>query len=343
MLIVRRQRSWRFARLGHSIDYTHLSIHERTHLEFRLSDGWGTPEIAVEMDRSLSTVYRELSRGGGSEQYNAQAAQARYESTRRRNHRLLDADPALAAAIVCEMKDHRSIRQACQLVRRAHPDWTVPCHETVYAWMYASASKLAAMARAAMIRIRRHRRKRKKAGDRRGQIPNMAPIADRPFGPEDRSEFGHWEGDEVVGKLNQSAVVTLVERKTRYTIVVHLPSRRADVVTRMVIRAIKKLPAGAMVSLTWDQGKEMVLHAKITKATGVPVYFADAHSPWQRGTNENTNGVLRRKLPKGTDLSWVKARDAEKLSKWLNRRPMPILSWDTPEDAYERELVALRP
>ena len=304
-----------------STDYTHLSIHERAHLEFRLSDGWAAAEIAEEMGRNPSTVSRELSRCGGAEQYCAQTAQARYESTRRRNHRLLDADPALAAAIVCEMKDHRLIRQACQLVRRAHPDWTVPCHETVYTWMYSSASKLAAMARAAMVRIRRWRRKRKRAGDRRGQIPNMATIDQRPA----------------------EAVVTLVERKTKYTVVVHLPSRRADVVTRMVIRAIKKLPRGAMVSLTWDRGKEMVLHEQITKATGVPIYFADAHSPWQRGTNENTNGVLRRKLPKGTDLSWVKARDAAKLSKWLNRRPMPALFWDTPEDAYAREVVALHP
>jgi IS30 family transposase len=197
----------------------------------------------------------------------------------------------------------------------------------------------------------------------------MIPIAERPFEPDDRTVFGNWEGDLVIGAAGASAVLTLVERMTRFTLLAKVANKTAEEVTRVLERLVGALPAGVFGTITWDQGKELARHADITAATGVPIYFADAHSPWQRGTNENTStrgaseacalralaGALRWVFPKGTDFTKVTPAEATSAECWLNTRPMPTLvsaapseagasravDWSTPEEAFSREIVAL--
>jgi IS30 family transposase len=329
--------------MTNSRGYQQLDIQERVHLQFRLEEGWNRTTIAKEMGRHHSSVIAEIDRNGGEEHYNAWKAEHRSKKSKRINARMLDQDEVLARALLGYLEDHRSPRQALVLLNRRRPSWRLPSPETIYQWMYASKTELARLALKTLTRRRKHRRNRRRAGDTRGSIPKMVTIDQRPFGPDDRSVFGHWEGDLIIGKQNRSAVLTLEERKTRYTKVIRVANRNADTVARAIKRFIRQLPNGAMLSITWDRGKELALHQEITKATGVPIYFCDAHSPWQRGSNENTNGVLRRKLPKGTDLSWVTARDARRITRWVNRRPMKILFWGTPEEAYARELRGLHP
>jgi IS30 family transposase len=233
------------------------------------------------------------------------------------------------------------VLQALKLIEREHPRWPRVSHETVYHWIFHSAKYKVAQLWKLLVRRRYGCRKHHLGQERRGKIKNMTMIDKRPFEEDDRSEFGHYEGDLVVGAGGKTAVATLVERKTRVTSVLHVASKKAEDVTRALIAWFGSQPTGAVGSLTWDGGKELAYHESFTKATGVQVYFCDPHSPWQRGTNENTNGVLRRKIPKGTDLSWVDQDVADTLSTWLNERPMAVLSWLTPNEALERELVAI--
>lgn len=325
--------------MSDSSHYTQLRIHERVYIEIRLRDGVTLTSIATELGRSPSTISKEVARNGGS-CYLAEKAQVRADA---RPHRglLLDERDDLASAIITHLKNHRSVIQALAIVARQHPGWQPVSHESVYHWIFNSVKYKAAKLWKLLVRKRTNRRKRHLDQERRGRIKNMTMIDQRPFVPEDRTELGHWEGDLVVGAGGKSAVATLVERKTRVTSVLHVSSKRAQDVTDALVAWFEGQPSGSVTTLTWDGGKELAYHEQFTAVTGVKVYFAEPHSPWQRGTNENTNGVLRRKIPKGTDLSWVDQATADEFSTWLNERPMPTLSWSTPNEALERELVAL--
>lgn len=212
-------------------------------------------------------------------------------------------------------------------------------HETIYQSIYVQGRGALRRELAVCLRTGRAlRRPRRKGQERRGRIPNMINISERPAEVEDRAVPGHWEGDLIIGKQGRSAIGTLVERKTRYLILMHLAGQTAEEVEKAMVAATKRLPETLWKSLTWDQGSEMRNHAKISVATGLDIYFCDPAKPWQRGSNENTNGLLRQYFPKGTDLSVHSPQHLEFVAAQMNRRPRKTLDWLKPREALAQLL-----
>jgi IS30 family transposase len=213
-------------------------------------------------------------------------------------------------------------------------------HETIYQSLFVQGRGELRRELARCLRTGRAKRRHHHPPDGRGRIAGMVMISDRPAEAADRAVPGHWEGDLIIGKNGKSAVGTLVERATRYTLLLHLPAGRdAASVEAAMRQAITALPATLARSITWDQGSEMSSHARFTIATGIPIYFCDPHSPWQRGSNENTNGLLRQYMPKGTDLSAHTAEDLTRFAASLNNRPRKTLGYMKPSEKLA-ELLA---
>jgi IS30 family transposase len=213
-------------------------------------------------------------------------------------------------------------------------------HETIYQSLYVQGRGELRRELARCLRTGRAHRRTRGSVERRGRIPGMVMVSERPAEANDRAVPGHWEGDLILGKGGHSAVGTLVERTTRFTLLLHLEDKTAAAVEREMRRAIRTLPTDLRRSITWDQGKEMAMHADFTTVTNIPIYFCDPHSPWQRGSNENTNGLLRQYLPKGTDLYNVSRADLRRIQRSLNGRPRQTLGYRTPHEKMS-ELVAL--
>jgi len=212
-------------------------------------------------------------------------------------------------------------------------------HETIYQSIYVQGRGALRRELAVCLRTGRAlRRPRRKGQERRGRIPNMINISERPAEVEDRAVPGHWEGDLIIGKQGRSAIGTLVERKTRYLILMHLNGQSAEEVEKAMVAATKRLPETLWKSLTWDQGSEMQNHAKISVATNLDIYFCDPAKPWQRGSNENTNGLLRQYFPKGTDLAVHSSEHLEFVAAQMNRRPRKTLGWLKPREALAQLL-----
>jgi IS30 family transposase len=214
-------------------------------------------------------------------------------------------------------------------------------HETIYQAMYVQPR--GELARQVKTALRTGRARRKPQGRKEtnghGRLKGMVNISERPAEADDRAVPGHWEGDLIVGAHGESAIGTLVERTTGFVMLLHLPGdRSAATVAEAMTKAIPKIPEVLRRSLTWDQGKEMALHTKITEATGLPIYFCDPHSPWQRGTSENTNGLLRQYFPKGTDLSFHGPGILDNVAAELNARPRKRHNWRTPAEELHRLL-----
>ena len=213
-------------------------------------------------------------------------------------------------------------------------------HETIYQALYVQGRGELRRELARCLRTGRAKRRPRGRDGRSGHIKDMVMISERPAEAEDRAVPGHWEGDLIIGKGCKSAVGTLVERTTRYVLLLHLPEGRdARLVEQAMRQVIGTLPAALARTITWDQGIEMSFHAQFTIATGIPVYFCDPHAPWQRGSNENTNGLLRQYLPKGTDLSVHSAADLARIAASLNDRPRKTLGFMTPSEKLA-ELLA---
>jgi IS30 family transposase len=320
-----------------------LAIADREEILVGIRAGDSLTTIAQRLGRAPSTVSREVAGNGCRDGYSAWAAHQRAQGESRRPKPCkLRSGPLLdeVARRLQQLWSPDEISRRLPLDFPDDPEMRVS-HETIYQSIYVQGRGELRRELARCLRTGRACRKKRGTPDGRGRIPGMVMISERPADVADRAVPGHWEGDLILGTNGRSAVGTLVERTTRLVLLLHLEGGRAAVNVEAAMRtAIAALPDELRRSITWDQGAEMSTHANFTTATGIPIYFCDPHSPWQRGSNENTNGLLRQYLPKGTDLSVHSAADLEQIQRSLNDRPRKTLGYMTPSEAYA-QVVAL--
>ncbi len=314
-----------------------LTLLERERIADLRAAGASMQSVAAALDRPASTVSRELLRNTGSDGvYRPYAAhRAAAERRVRPKPAKLTSNPPLADYVQTGLDQRWSPEQICHALRIDHPEDAEMrvCPETIYQAIYVQAR--GGLRRELATALRTGRTRRKPHRDPAARTPRfvdpMVMISERPAEIEDRAVPGHWEGDLIIGADGASAIGTLVERATRYVMLVHLPNgRTAEAVRDQLVATMATLPAHLRGSLTWDQGAEMAAHRSFTVATHMPVYFCDPASPWQRGSNENTNGLLRQYFPKGTDLALHGPADLEHVAQQLNGRPRKTLGWETP-------------
>jgi transposase, IS30 family len=321
-----------------------MSFVERCRLEELLEAGRRPANAARLLGRDRATIGREINKGATASGYRARVAQRVIEADRRRpKARKLQANPTLLAEVLRRLRQRHSPEQIAGRLREDFPEdpemWV--SHETIYQALYVQPrGELAKLVKTALRsgRTRRKPQGRKETGNA-GQLKDMINISERPAEADDRAIPGHWEGDLIIGAGGHSAIGTLVERSTGFVMLLHLPGdRTAATLAEAMTAKIPQIAAVLRRSLTWDQGKEMALHTAITEATGLPIYFCDPHSPWQRGTNENTNGLLRQYFPKGTDLSFHGPGILDNVAAELNARPRQRYNWRTPAEELDRLL-----
>jgi IS30 family transposase len=302
-----------------------LCAQEREIISRELGRESSARSIGKLLGRHHSTIAREIERNGGAAEYRAVAAQERYDQYKvRPKERKLAASSRLHDAVNEGLEQKWSPEQISARLDEEYPDdpEMKVSHETIYQTLYLQAKgELRTELKLALRQGRARRVPRSRAALSRGKIPDMVNISERPAEADDRAVPGFWEGDLIIGKGGKSQIATLVERTSRFTMLVRIPyDRTAERVAALLAKKMETLPEFLRNSVTWDQGKEMARHAEFTVRTGLPVYFCDPHSPWQRGTNENTNGLLRQYFPKGTDLSWHTQEDLEAYAK-VGARP----------------------
>ena len=321
--------------------YTQLSAAERTTLMVMLAEGKSLNAIGLHLGRWPSTLSREIARNRAADAkpYDAMRAHERAQA-------LACApglEPKLAPQTTLFAVVHDQLREGwspeqiagrLDLAFKDDPTKTV-CHETIYNAIYVLPRGALRREMISLLRqARAKRRPRSRGDDRRGRIVDMTSLHVRPPEIEDRLVPGHWEGDLIKGKGNRSSVGTLVERSSRLLLLARMPDASAASAGAAFAAALNRVPQPLRTSLTYDQGREMARHKDLTAATGTSVYFADPHSPWQRGSNENANGLLRQYMPKGTDLSSLSQDDLDAIAHKLNTRPRRILGFLTPEEVY---------
>jgi IS30 family transposase len=320
-----------------------LSAEDRVEIRLGLERGESYAAIGRAVGRHRSTICREVTSNGGRCGYHPVAAQRTAGCRARRpKPRKLAVNPALAARVSADLAGLWSPEQiAARLRAEFGDDRTMRVsHETIYKTLYVQGRGELRRELAACLRTGRAKRRPRGRARPSGPIPDMVMISERPAEVADRAVPGHWEGDLIIGKGGKSAIGTLVERSTRYVMLLHLPGDHgAEAVRAAMTTAIQTLPAALRRSVTWDQGSEMAQHATFRVDTGVTVYFCDPHSPWQRGSNENTNGLLRQYFPKSTDLSVHDTDALQAAADSLNGRPRQTLGWMTPSEKLN-ELVA---
>src|SRR4051812_22833465 len=314
-----------------------LSIADREEILVGIRAGESLTIIARRLGRAPSTVSREVAVNGGRAAYSAWHAHQRARTEARRPKPCRLRAGRLCEAVGRRLQELWSPQEISERLKLDYPDDTEMrvSHETIYQSLFVQGRGELRRELARCLRSGRAVRKKRGTVERRGRLPGMVNIADRPADADDRAVPGHWEGDLILGEGGRSAVGTLVERTTRLVLLLHLGhGRSADSVDAAMRKAIATLPDELRQSVTWDQGAEMANHARFTIDTGIPIYFCDPHSPWQRGSNENTNGLLRQYLPKGTDLSNISAADLVDIQRSLNTRPRKTLGYLTPSEAY---------
>jgi len=325
---------------------TRLSQDEREEIALGLATQRSFADIARQLDRPTSTVAREVDRNGGRRRYRATRAQRATDVRGRRPKvRRFVAERRLAREVARRLRKKHSPEQIANRLRLEHPDephWWVS-HETIYQALYLQGRGGLKAELTDALRTGRARRRVKGPNPgrgTRGRLKDMVSISQRPAEVEDRAVPGHWEGDLILGRAGKSQIATIVERTTRFTLLVRLPGDRKAITVRDAVAVkIVELPDHLRRSLTWDQGKEMAEHVAFSVATDVAVFFADPHAPWQRGTNENTNGLLRQYLPRSLDFATVTDHQLDAIALELNERPRETLGWMTPSEKFS-ELVA---
>ncbi len=318
-----------------------LTLPEREEISRSVVAGHSIRSIARELGRAPSTISREIQRNGDRESYRAsQADQAAWDRAHRPKTCKLVENRALARIVAGRLRMSWSPEQIAGWLKCAYPDkedYQVS-HEAIYRSLYIQArgalkkELLEHLRRTRVIRRSRHHTQKT---DNHGRILDTVSISERPATVEDRAVPGHWEGDLLCGS-NSSQIATLVERQTRYVMLVKVASKDTETVINALIKHAHKLPQELYKSLTWDRGKEMADHKRFTLATDIKVYFCDPHNPWQRGTNENTNGLLRQYFPKGTDLSLHSQSQLNTVARRLNERPRKTLGFETPAERFNQ-------
>jgi IS30 family transposase len=335
------------------ISIRYLSQDERIEIADLRAAGLGVRQIAERLGRAPSTISRELRRNATAGGYRPFEAHRRATARRARHHRRRVESNLELRHLVAELLAQRwspeQISRQLQVRFPGEPAMRL-CHESIYQAVYQPGSPLmrpsplAPHQRSPLRTGRDHRRAHQRADRRRPRFEQpMLTIGQRPFQPEDRSQAGHWEGDLIIGKDQGSAIGTLVERQTRTVRLLHMPCRDSDTLHEALKARLAGLPPALLRSITWDQGTEMARHLTITKSLGAPVYFCDSHSPWQRGSNENTNGLLRDYFPKGTDLSAHPPPHLLAVENELNNRPRRILGDRAPAELFAALLASESP
>ncbi len=316
-----------------------LTLSEREEISRGLAAEQSARSLARLLGRGPSTVSREIRRNGGYDRYRAALSdEAAFIRARRPKRCKLARSPWLRQAVARKLKRRWSPQQIAGWLKQMHPEDESKrvSHETIYRSLFIQARGALKKELARHLRSKRTMRRSRRAsshGDGRGQIKDIVLISERPASVEDRAVPGHWEGDLLAGSKN-SHIATLVERHTRYVMLVKVPSKDTETVVNALIKHAKKLPTELYKSLTWDRGKELADHRRFSLTTNIDVYFCDPQSPWQRGSNENTNGLLRQYFPKGTDLSVHSQAHLNKVARELNERPRQTLGFKTPADRF---------
>ncbi len=316
-----------------------LTVTEREEISRGIATYQSIRLIASLLGRSASTVSREIGRNGGYDRYRATQADERAWGRGRRPKRCkLAGNARLRRVVARKLQLEWSPQQIAGWLKNVHPgdESYYVSHETIYRSLFIQARGALKKELQQHLRSKRTIRRSQQASqhpDRRGQITDMVSIRERPAEVEDRAVPGHWEGDLIAGSHN-TYIATLVERFTRYVMLVKVPSRDTETVINALIKQAHKLPRELYKSLTWDRGKELADHKRFSLATDIEVYFCDPRSPWQRGSNENTNGLLRQYFPKRTDLSVHSQAHLNKIARRLNERPRQTLGFETPAERF---------
>ena len=324
-----------------------LTLSEREEISRGLVAGLSIRSIAKSLDRAASTISREINRNGGRRRYRATKADNRaWDQALRPKLCKLVRNGRLRQSVIVKLKRFWSPQQIAGWLKREHADNEAMrvSHETIYRSLYVQARGALKKELIQYLRSQRQMRRSryaKQKSDKRGQIKDAVPISERPASVEGRAVPGHWEGDLICGP-NQSFIATLVERHSRYVMLAKVKNNHTATVVNALIKQSRKLPDELYKSLTWDRGHELADHKRFTMETNIDVYFCDPRSPWQRGSNENTNRLLRQYLPKGTDLSKHSQAQLNKIARELNERPRKTLDFETPAERLNACVAEIR-